>query len=469
MNPISRESPVASPETLDASPESLLAGRGSDLTIHDSGLRTHHPGVRTRTRVALAGFGTVGRSVARLLQDAVSEVELVAILNRDVDRKRVDWVDGAVRWTDSIDEVLDAPIDVLVELIGGRSPAEEWIRRALERGISVVTANKQVIAHDGASLLDTAAAQDAHLRFEAAVAGGVPVIRAIDSGLAGDRLTRVAGILNGTCNYILTKMERDGTAFADALREAQALGYAEANPSQDIDGLDAQAKLAILAMVALGVQAPPGAIPARSIRSVDVVDFRYARRLGCTIRQVAWAERSGELELNAGVGPSLVPIDSPLAAVNGSENLVSIHGRFGGVTTFGGRGAGGDPTAVAVLSDVLTIARGARPAVRTRAERSTRVSSDAATPYYVRFTVVDRPGIIAALASVFAKYDINIDAILQEPGYPASERPFIVSLDAAPSAVVNAALADIAAFDFHIRPMLAMPVFDEKAPAELSV
>jgi homoserine dehydrogenase len=410
----------------------------------------------------------VGRSVARLLQDATGEVELIAILNRDVDRKRVDWVDGAVRWTDSIEEILDRPIDVFIELIGGRSPAEDWIRQALARGISVVTANKQVIAYNGASLLDLAAAHDCHLRFEAAVAGGVPVIRAIESGLAGDRLTRVAGILNGTCNYILTKMEREGTAFAAALREAQALGYAEANPSQDIDGFDAQAKLAILAMVALGIQAPPDAIATRSIAAVDGVDFRYARRLGCTIRQIAWAERNGEFELRAGVGPSLVPVESPLAAVNGSENLVSIQGRFGGETTFGGRGAGGNPTAVAVLSDVLTIARGARPAVRPRAERSTRVSSDVATPYYVRFTVVDRPGIIAALAAVFAKHDINIDAILQEPGFPASERPFIVSLDAAPSAAVNRALAEIAAFDFHIVPMLAMPVLDGKAPAEVS-
>jgi homoserine dehydrogenase len=425
-------------------------------------------GVGTRCRVALAGFGTVGRSVARLLQDTSGEVELVAILNRDVDRKRVDWVDEAVHWTDSIDDILDRPIDVFIELIGGRSPAEDWIGRALTHGISVVTANKQVIAHEGSSLLALAEVHDCHLRFEAAVAGGVPVIRAIESGLAGDRLTRVAGILNGTCNYILTRMEREGTAFADALREAQALGFAEANPSQDIDGLDAQAKLAILAMVALGIQAPPGAIPTRSIGAIDAVDFRYARRLGCTIRQVAWAERHGDFELSAGVGPTLVPVDSALAAVNGSENLVSIQGQFGGETTFGGRGAGGDPTAVAVLSDVLTIARGARPAVRARAAQSTQVSSDRATPYYVRFTVVDRPGIIAGLASVFAKHDINIDAILQEPGFPVSHRPFIVSLDAAPTAAVSAALGEIAGFDFHIEPMLAMPVFDSRVQREWS-
>jgi homoserine dehydrogenase len=420
-------------------------------------------GVGTRCRVALAGFGTVGRSVARLLQDASGEVELVAILNRDVDRKRVDWVDEAVQWTDSIDDILERPIDVFIELIGGRSPAEDWIRRALTHGISVVTANKQVIAHEGPSLLGLAEAHDCHLRFEAAVAGGVPVIRAIESGLAGDRLTRVAGILNGTCNYILTRMEREGTAFSDALGEAQTLGFAEANPSQDIDGLDAQAKLAILAMVALGIQAPPDAIATRSIGAVEAVDFQYARRLGCTIRQVAWAQRHGDFELRAGVGPTLVPVDSPLAAVNGSENLVAIQGQFGGETTFGGRGAGGDPTAVAVLSDVLTIARGARSAARARAIQTTRVSSDRATPYYVRFTVADRPGIIAALASVFAKHDINIDAILQEPGFPADHRPFIVSLDAAPSEAVGAALSEIAAFDFHIEPMLAMPVLDSSS------
>ncbi len=473
---LSPESLVLSPESLVLSPESRVASATTDvvspgfenhgLKTLDRGLGTRDSRLGTRCRVALAGFGTVGRSVARLLQDAVGEVELVAILNRDVDRKRVDWVDGAVRWTDSIDEVLDADIDVLIELIGGRSPAAEWIRRALSRGISVVTANKQVIAHDGASLLEVATRNNCHLRFEAAVAGGVPVIRAIESGLAGDRLTRVTGILNGTCNYILTKMEREGTAFADALREAQALGFAEANPSQDIDGLDAQAKIAILAMVALGIQAPPDSIATRSIATVDGVDFRYARRLGCTIRQVAWAERDDDLVLRAGVGPMLVPVDSPLAAVSGSQNLVTIQGRFGGETTFGGRGAGGDPTAVAVLSDVLTIARGARPTVRTQAEQSTCVSSDAAAPYYVRFTVEDRPGIIAGLASVFAKHDINIDAILQEPGFPASQRPFIVSLDAAPSGAVSAALAEIAAFDFHLVPMLALPVLNGAASRE---
>jgi len=421
----------------------------------------------SKCRVALAGFGTVGRSVARLLQQTPDEAELVVVLNRRAADKRADWAGAGVRWTESIDEALDSGIDVFVELIGGRDPAEAWIRKALDRGISVVTANKQVIAHDGPSLFALAAAKGCQLRFEGAVAGGVPVIRAIEIGLASDLLTQVAGILNGTCNYILTRMEQDGADFATALKEAQALGFAEANPSQDIDGLDARAKLAILAMVALGVQAPADAIAAHSIASITPLDFKYAHLLHCTIRQVAWASRNGSPgDLTAAVGPSLVPLTSPLARVNGSENLVTVRGRFGGETSFGGRGAGGDPTAVAVVSDVLAVARGARPPARRHAVPAGQVSSDFATPHYIRFTVKDRPGIVAALATIFAAHGINIDAILQEPGFPAEARPFVISLDAAPSQAVRTALAEIAALDFHVVPPLAMPVLRAGAPQE---
>ena len=412
--------------------------------------------VRRPCRVALAGFGTVGQSVARLLQQTPEDVALVAVLNRRVAGKRVDWLDTRVRWTESIDDLLAPDVDVFVELIGGRDPAETWMRQALERGISVVTANKQAIAHEGPALRAVAATRGCQLRFEGSVAGGVPVIRAIESGLASDTLTQVAGILNGTCNYILTRMEQDGAAFETALKEAQALGFAEADPSQDIEGIDARAKLAILALVAFGIQAPSAAITARSIACVTPLDFQYALRLHCTIRQVARATCNGAL--SAAVGPALVPLTSPLARVQGSENLVTVRGRFGGETSFGGRGAGGDPTAVAVVSDILAIARGARPPSTAPYHRVDDVSTAFATPYYVRFTVADRPGIIAALASVFAAHAINIDAILQEPGFPADRRPFVVSLDAAPADVLEAALAEIAALDFHVLPPFAMPV-----------
>jgi homoserine dehydrogenase len=429
--------------------------------------RSHRAATGRPCRIAIAGFGTVGRAVARRLHEMDStELQLAVICNRDVQRKRVDWVDPAVRWTEDIEEALTDDVDVLVELIGGRSPAEEWIRRALAAGKSVVTANKQVIAHAGPELLEAAGRSGRHVRFEAAVAGGVPVVRAIEHGLAGDRLTRVAGILNGTCNYILSRMERDRVAFRDALTEAQSLGLAEADPSQDIEGFDAQAKLAILAHVALRAHVPASAIQARRIDTIDAVDFLYAQQIGCTIRQIAWAERTPDPGmLRAAVGPALVPLGSPLARVRGSENLVMLRGQYGGETTFGGLGAGGEPTAVAVVSDLLAIAREWAPfATRAAADRA-EVSPDFVSPYYVRFTVADRPGIIAALATVFARNDINIDAILQEPGFPEGRRPFVVSLDPAPSSAIDTALKEMAAFDFHEVPPIALPVLSTLAPS----
>jgi homoserine dehydrogenase len=422
------------------------------------------------SRVAIAGFGTVGRSVARLLQElAPPELELAVIVNRSIDRKRVDWIDPRVRWSENIDDALGDGVDILVELIGGRSPAEEWIRRALQAGKSVVTANKQVIAHAGPELLEEAVRSGHQVRFEAAVAGGVPVIRAIEHGLAGDSLTRVAGILNGTCNYILSRMERQRIPFWEALAEAQALGLAEADPSQDIEGFDAQAKLAILAHVALRAHVPASAIQARRIDTIDAVDFLYAEQMGCTIRQVAWAERTADPRvLTAAVGPVLVPLDSPLARVRGSENLVTLRGRFGGETTFGGLGAGGEPTAVAVLSDLLAIAREAAPCGTRAAAARAVVSPDFTSAYYVRFTVADRPGIIAALAAVFARHEINIDAILQEPGFPAGRRPFVVSLDPASSAAIERAMKDMSEFDFHGEPPVVLPVLSTVSPGAIA-
>lgn len=416
-------------------------------------------------RVALAGFGTVGRSVVRLLQQSARDARLMAVLTRRAADRRAEWAGDGVRWTESIDDAL-ADADVFVELIGGLDPAERWIRAALDRGISVVTANKQVIAHEGPALLALAAERGCQLRFEGSVAGGVPVIRAIQGGLASDAITDVAGIVNGTCNYILTRIEHDGADFAAALKDAQALGYAEANPVQDVDGLDARAKLSILALVALRLQVRADAIPAHSIAPVTPLDFKYAHQLHCTIRQIAWAARRGDAPvLSASVGPALVPLTSPLARVEGSENLVTVRGDFGGETSFGGRGAGGDPTAVAVVSDILAIARGARPPRSSRAVLAREVSRDFATPYYIRFTVADRPGIIASLASVFAAHHINIDAILQEPGFPASARPFVVSLDPAPSRAVAEALETIGALDFHVCPPFAMPILRGDGPS----
>lgn len=335
--------------------------------------------------IALLGFGTVGRAVARVLASGRHpSLRLLLIFNREVARKRVTWVPPEVVWTDCIDEVFASPADVLVEVIGGREPARSWIARALDLGKAVVTANKQVIAEWGPELLRLAAARSTSLRFEAAVGAGIPVIHALETGLAGEQLAGIAGILNGTCNYVLTRLEAGDGAFETALGDAQRLGYAEANPAEDLDGLDARAKLAILAMVGLGCRVSPADLPTDSIRGIEPVDFRAARRLGYTIRQVAWitASEASGATVAAGVGPMLVPLDALLASVRGNQNLIELQGRLSGPIWLAGAGAGGDPTAVAILSDLLQIARGDKPVCR--ALRPCAVTEEKPTTHYVR-------------------------------------------------------------------------------------
>ncbi len=419
---------------------------------------------RAPLRVALVGFGTVGRSVARVLSGGHHpSLKLTAICNRGIERKKVDWVPSDVQWTDSIDAVVRSEADIVVELIGGLEPAGGLIRRALDAGKCVVTANKQLISQQGVELLALARSRNRELLFEASVAGGIPIVRAVREGLAGDRLFRIAGILNGTCNYILSRMDGTGGSFADALGEAQALGFAEADPTADVDGYDARAKIAILIAVGLGLQVDPEKISCRSISVIDAVDFVYARKLDCTIRQVSWAERSrgGGAELFASVRPALVPLSSPLARVEGSQNLVTVQGEFGGATTFSGFGAGGDPTAVAVVSDLMSIARtgiGAEVHFARELEGDVEVGTDFTAPHYVRFTVADAPGIIASLAARLAAHGINIDAVLQLPGHDKSELPFVMTLEACPVSVLEAALAEIDALPFHARRPVTVPI-----------
>src|SRR5438105_6822365 len=258
-------------------------------------------------RVGLLGFGTVGQSVARILCDGhVPRVELLHIFNRGIAGKRVDWAPQSIKWTDNIDDVLASDVDVVVELVGGLHPAYEWVRAALLAGKSVVTANKQLIAHCGAELGDLARVRGQQLRFEASVAGGIPVLRALQEGLAGDRLVEVRGILNGTCAYILSRMQSAELPFAEALAEAQAAGYAEADPTEDVDGADAAAKLAIVAAVGLRRPVRVKDIATRSIRPIDFVDFEYARELGCTIRQIARASAEDSGAVFSAVRPALV-------------------------------------------------------------------------------------------------------------------------------------------------------------------
>ena len=407
--------------------------------------------------VALVGFGTVGRSVARILASSPSRLRLTHIVNRDVQRKRVDWLPGRIRWSDNFEDALDDSVDIVVELVGGLEPAKEWVRRALATGKSVVTANKQLIAYHGPELLELARHHGCQLAFGASVAGGVPVVSGLQEGLAGDHLFKVSGILNGTCNYILSKIEEGGVGFAGALREAQQLGYAESDPTDDVEGFDARAKLAILARVGLNCEVAPGDIACRSIASLEAVDFLYARDLGCTIRQVSSAELRDD-HLFAAVQPALVPFASPLARVQGSQNLVMATGEFGGETVFSGYGAGGHPTAVAVVSDLIAIAQGRINGFHSAPVRKIAVSAEFSAVHHLRFTVSDRPGIIAAVSGILAKHGISIEAVHQKPGYPKTRLPFVMTLEACPNSLVQRALEELRHLDFMVEPILSLPM-----------
>ena len=414
-----------------------------------------------RCRIALAGFGTVGSSVARLLQSRPeSPLQLTHIFNRDVTRKTVGWIDSSVRWTESLDDVVGSNADIVVELIGGVDSAHQLVRRALESGKSVVTANKQLIAQFGPQLQKTAADNGCDLRFGGCVAGGIPLLSALQEGLAGDQLFRIQGILNGTCNYILTRMEAAGISFANALQEAQTSGFAEADPSEDIDGVDAAAKLTIVARLAFQIEVLPRQVVCRTIRNLNEFDFAYAHELGCTIRQISTASiNGGHIWLT--VGPALVPRDSPLAKVFGIQNLIVTTGTFGGDTFFGGNGAGGDPTAVAVVSDVLQAARGrSKHAVISddRIVRPCKIGYQPDSPHYLRFVVKDRPGILAVLTEALAKRGVNVDAVLQKPDYRKSALPFVITVEACPESKVQAAMEKIASMDFLVEPPMIMPV-----------
>ena len=420
------------------------------------------PPARSRT-VAIVGFGTVGSSVARILTEHAPEgLRVTHICNRNFQRKRVAWLPDTVEWTDNINEVLSSNVDLVVELIGGLEPAADWVQRALKAGKSVVTANKQLIARHGTELVRLAKEHGQHIAFGASVAGGVPVISGLQEGLAGDVLIELCGILNGTCNYILTRIERAGVSFAEALQEAQKLGFAEANPAEDIDGLDARAKLTILARTGLRFAVGHSDIPARSIAMLEPVDFEYAKLLDSTIRQISRAEHTGE-KLLASVEPMLVDRSSPLASVEGPQNLVMSTGKYGGETVFAGHGAGGNATAVAVVSDLISIVRlrqvnGA--ALEENGLTELPVSADFSTRHYLRFVVRDETGIIAALASIFSGLGINIDSVFQKPGYEKSKLPFVITLEPCPASLVKESLKQIAQLDFLVQPCVDLPILD---------
>ncbi len=402
----------------------------------------------------LCGLGNVGSGLIRLLRqngDLLEErwgirPQVKRILVRDPHKPRPVQVAPELLTTDPWDIVGDPEIGVVVELIGGRERAREIVLESLKRGKSVVTANKELLAYHGREVLDAAAAYGADLFFEASVAGGTPIIRPLKYCLAANRITAIRGILNGTTNYILTRMSQDGCDYARALAEAQERGYAEADPTDDVEGHDAVRKLAILAALAFGAPVDPDRVYMEGIASIRQADIAFARELGYVIKLVATGrEADGRVEVR--VHPTLLPADHPLAKVDGALNSILVEANFAGRVVFTGRGAGGDATASAVAADLLEALRNRRQGTRGLGCTCWRdlpvlPMDEVVTAHYVRFAAEDRPGVLGRLAETFGRHGVNLRAVIQKPAGPRADLVFLSDL--APDGSVRAALADLA-------------------------
>ncbi len=390
-----------------------------------------------------------------------------AICSRGVDKVSVPaGLGDVVRTTDWREVVSHAEVDIVAELVGGAGVARQIVETALDQGKSVVTANKEMMAAIGGELWERAIAKGSNLAMEASVAGGIPIHAVLREGISGDRIAALYGILNGTSNYILTEIEKNGSAFADVLADAQKLGYAEADPTADVDGFDARSKLAILSALAFGMKITAADIFTEGIRRISPIDFQYAHRLGHTIRLIC-AGRQTKEGLFLSVRPALIPQSTILANVQGAYNAVWVRGVYGEDTFYYGRGAGPRPTGVAVVSDLMRVAREivsgsperVSPFAHERLGEFQPISVlKQKRAYYLRFKVEDRPGIIASLASILAQKNISLDAVLQLPSDTKSDLPFVITVEPSTEGAVQEAVAAMAKLDFMVEPPLALPM-----------
>lgn len=421
-----------------------------------------------KVRVALLGCGTVGGGVLRLLSEnrahlaarVGAELEVARVLVRDASRVRVHECRGEWLTTQAEEVLADPTIDVVAEVMGGRDPALTYIERAIAQGKSVVSANKALLASHGPTLLAQAAERGVDLAFEASVGGGVPIIRTLRDALTSDRVSSVHGILNGTCNYILTRMRQEGASFASVLADAQALGYAEADPTLDVDGFDAAQKLIVLCMLAFGAVVHEKDMYIEGIRAIDELDFEFAERFGFTIKHVALAhDRGDRLELRA--HPTLLPAVNPLSGVHGVLNGAFIQGRALGPCLLVGRGAGEMPTAVSVVADIVDVARARVEGAGGLATRAIRPVPRPILPmdevearYYLRFEVQDVPGVLAAIAGALGEQAISVAHMVQEKRRTTPSEaeadwvPILMITHRSLEGKVQAALRKINAFPF---------------------
>jgi homoserine dehydrogenase len=409
-------------------------------------------------KVALLGCGTVGSEVVRLLHEQADDLtarigaplELVGVAVRRPGRDRSDLpVDPALFTADALGLVKRDDIDIVVEVVGGIEPARTWLVESLRRGRSVVTANKALLAEDGPALHEAATEGGADLYYEASVAGAIPLLRPLRESLHGDRITRVTGIVNGTTNFILSSMDATGAGFSEALDEATALGYAEADPTADVDGFDAAAKAAILASLAFHTRVRAADVHREGITEVSAADVASAKAMGCTIKLLCLAERTGDA-VSVRVHPAMIPRTHPLASVGEAFNAVFVEAQAAGQLMFYGRGAGGAPTASAVLGDIVSVARNRLAGVRAASESvyadlRIRPIGEVTTRYHISLDVADRAGVLATVAGVFAGHGVSIATVHQSGR--GDEATLVIVTHGAPDAALAATVAELRTLD----------------------
>ena len=407
-------------------------------------------------RVGIIGAGNVGGALVELLNDpdrrealldaATGPIELVGVAVRDAAKRRK-GIPKHLLTTDVAGLVANDDLDILVELAGGIKPARVYIETALRHGVSVVTANKALMAECGTELAQLAHQNGADLFYEAAVGGGIPILRALRTSLAGERINRVMGIVNGTTNFILSKMTSEGSDYAAALKEAQALGYAEADPSADVEGYDAAAKVQILSSLAFGTELVGDAIARQGIVGVRSVDVEFAQRSGYVIKLLGVAERIGDSGISRRAHPAMIPVDHPLASVHGAMNAVFVEGVRSGPLMWLGQGAGGEATATAVLGDLLDAARNrfsGRHDIPFSVDRTLHSveAGELESVFYISIDVLDRPGVLAAVASIFGENGVSIQSMEQSGFGDEARLSFLTHMALTDS--VNATMKDLA-------------------------
>lgn len=411
-------------------------------------------------KVGLIGLGTVGSGVVDIVRRhgadfarrAGVEIELARFADRDESRAQALEIPPERFTTDAADIISDPEIDVVIELIGGTGVAHDVVLDALRAGKSVVTANKALMATAGKEVLDAAAAAGVDVAFEASVGGGIPIIGPLKHSLVGNEIQSVMGIVNGTTNYILTRMDEDGLEFEAALAEAQAAGYAEADPSADVDGFDAGAKVAILASIAFNSRVTAEQVPTEGIRQVSSIDIEYAREMGYAIKLLAIARRTPE-GIDVRTHPTMIPAEHPLASVDGVYNAIYVIGDSVGETMFFGEGAGSGPAASAVVGDLIEVARhitgGCLGLVLCTCHEEHAVRDIAAlrTRYYFRLRVADRPGVLAATSAVLGEHGVSIASVIQKETYESGEAQIVFLTYEAAESAVQTALQAVAELD----------------------